>query len=102
MKKITNFVHSSSCIEKNVLIGKNTKIWHFSHISENVKIGNECTLGQNTFVGKNVKIRNNVKIQNNVSVFEGVELHNNVFCGPSVVFTNILNPRSLINQKNCI
>ncbi len=99
MKKITKNIHHSVYIDENVLIGKNTKIWHFSHISQNVKIGKNCSLGQNIFVGKNVAIKDNVKIQNNVSIFEGVELNNEVFCGPSVVFTNVLNPRSFINQK---
>ena len=99
MKKIKNFIHPSTFIEKNVVIGNNTKVWHFSHISENVIIGKDCIFGQNTFIGRNVKIKNNVKIQNNVSIFEGVELKNDVFCGPSVVFTNVLNPRSFINQK---
>ena len=99
MKKIKHFIHSSAFVDKNVIIGNNSKIWHFSHISENVKIGKDCILGQNSFIGRNVKIRNNVKIQNNVSIFEGVELKNDVFCGPSVVFTNVLKPRSFINQK---
>ena len=98
--KITRlFIHPSANIDKNVSIGKDTKIWHFSHISESARIGKECILGQNTFIGKKVIIKNNVKIQNNVSIFEGVELNKNVFCGPSVVFTNVSNPRSFINQK---
>ena len=89
------FVHESSYIDKNVKVGEGTKIWHFSHVMSNVVIGNNCILGQNVHIGSNVKIGNNVKIQNNVSVYEGVILEDNVFCGPSMVFTNVLNPRSL-------
>lgn len=92
-------IHNSSYVDKNSYIGSGTKIWHFCHVSENVNIGKDCTLGQNVFIGKNVKIGNNVKIQNNVSIFEGVELENDVFCGPSCVFTNVNKPRSFINQK---
>lgn len=88
------FVHSSSFIDENVLIGKNTKIWHFSHIQANAVIGNNCSIGQNVNIANNVKIGNFVKIQNNVSVYEGVELEDYVFCGPSMVFTNDLTPRS--------
>ena len=94
MKKNFFFIHNSSVVDSSVIIGKGTKIWHWSHISDKVKIGNNCTIGQNVFVGKNVKIFSNVKIQNNVSVFEGVTLKKNVFCGPSVVFTNVKYPRS--------
>lgn len=93
------FFHKSSIIEKGSLIGKNSKIWHYSHISSGSKIGKNCVLGQNTFVGGGAKIGNNVKIQNNVSIFDKVVIHNNVFCGPSVVFTNVLNPRAEINRK---
>ena len=88
------FVHESSYIDENVEIGSGTKIWHFSHIQSNVKIGENTSLGQNVNISNNVKIGNNVKIQNNVSVYEGVEIEDYVFCGPSMVFTNILNPRS--------
>ena len=88
------FVHKSSYIDENVSIGDNTKIWHFSHIQNNVKIGENCSLGQNVNISNNVKIGNSVKIQNNVSVYEGVELEDYVFCGPSMVFTNDLTPRS--------
>lgn len=88
------FVHESSYIDENVKIGKGTKIWHFSHILSNVRIGKNCVLGQNVCVGPNVRIGNNVKIQNNVSVYEGVTLEDNVFCGPSMVFTNVGTPRS--------
>jgi len=88
------FVHESSYIDDNVSIGEGTKIWHFCHIHNGVQIGEKCSLGQNVNVSNNVKIGNGVKIQNNVSVYEGVELEDYVFCGPSMVFTNDLTPRS--------
>lgn len=87
------FVHPSSCIDAGARIGSDTKIWHFSHIG-NCVIGSHCTLGQNVYVANNVKIGNHVKIQNNVSVYEGVTLEDYVFCGPSMVFTNVRTPRS--------
>jgi UDP-2-acetamido-3-amino-2,3-dideoxy-glucuronate N-acetyltransferase len=93
------FVHKSSYIDDDVEIGANTKIWHFSHIQQGAKIGQNCSIGQNVNIGNNVKIGNFVKIQNNVSVYEGVELEDYVFCGPSMVFTNILNPRAEFPQK---
>tara|TARA_B100000029_G_C17185646_1_gene818649 strand:- start:82 stop:660 length:579 start_codon:yes stop_codon:yes gene_type:complete len=93
------FVHESAVIDDNVKIGKNTKIWHFSHIQSGAKIGKNCSFGQNINIGNNVLIGNNVKIQNNVSVYEGVELQDYVFCGPSMVFTNILIPRSEYPQR---
>lgn len=93
MKK-NYFVHSTSIVEKTAKVGKGTKIWHFSHIGEGVKIGKNCKLGQNVYVGAHVEIGNNVKIQNNVSVYPAVTLEDDVFCGPSMVFTNIINPRS--------
>jgi UDP-2-acetamido-3-amino-2,3-dideoxy-glucuronate N-acetyltransferase len=93
------FIHTSSIAEKPYRIGKGTKIWHFSHIMPNVSIGKNCTIGQNVFIGENVNIGNNVKIQNNVSVFDGVVIEDDVFCGPSCVFTNIKDPRSHISQK---
>jgi UDP-2-acetamido-3-amino-2,3-dideoxy-glucuronate N-acetyltransferase len=88
------FVHESSYIDENVTIGEGTKIWHFCHIQSGAVIGKNCTLGQNVNVSNNVKIGNHVKIQNNVTVYEGVELEDYVFCGPSMVFTNDLTPRS--------
>lgn len=94
------FVHESSYIDEEVSIGKNTKIWHFSHVLSNCSIGFECSLGQNVVVGPNVDIGNYVKIQNNVSVYEGVTIEDDVFCGPSCVFTNVNNPRSKIVRKN--
>jgi UDP-2-acetamido-3-amino-2,3-dideoxy-glucuronate N-acetyltransferase len=88
------FVHESSYIDENVTIGKNTKIWHFCHVQKETVLGENCSLGQNVNIGNRVKIGNNVRIQNNVSIYEGVELEDNVFCGPSCVFTNVLTPRS--------
>lgn len=88
------FVHESSYVDDNVEIGNGTKIWHFSHIHSGVKIGMNCSLGQNINIGTNVEIGNSVKIQNNVSVYQGVILEDYVFCGPSMVFTNDLTPRS--------
>lgn len=94
------FVHESSYVDEKVEIGEGTKIWHFCHILSNTQIGKNCSFGQNCVVGPNVKIGNNVKIQNNVSIYSGVELENDVFCGPSMVFTNVINPRSHVNRKN--
>ena len=88
------FVHESSYIDENVTIGEGTKIWHFCHIQSGAVIGRDCSLGQNVNVSNNVIIGNHVKIQNNVSLYEGVEIEDYVFCGPSMVFTNDLNPRS--------
>ena len=88
------YVHESSYIDPGVTIGKRTKIWHFCHIQWGTNIGNDCTLGQNVYTGENVRIGNGVKIQNNVSVYNGVVLEDFVFCGPSCVFTNDLNPRA--------
>jgi UDP-2-acetamido-3-amino-2,3-dideoxy-glucuronate N-acetyltransferase len=88
------FVHEGSFVEDGASIGNGTKIWHFSHIQKGSQIGENCTLGQNVNISNNVKIGNSVKLQNNVSVYEGVELEDYVFCGPSMVFTNDLTPRS--------
>ena len=93
------FSHESSYIDDNVIIGRDTKIWHFSHIQSGARLGNSCTIGQNVNIGNNVIIGNSVKIQNNVSVYEGVELEDYVFCGPSMVFTNIKLPRSEFPQQ---
>ena len=93
------FVHETAIIDDEVIIGDHTKIWHFSHIQSGATIGENCSLGQNINVGNNVKIGNSVKIQNNVSVYEGVELEDFVFCGPSMVFTNILLPRCEFPQR---
>ena len=88
------FIHESSYIDENVIVGDGTKIWHFCHIQSGTEIGNDCVLGQNVNISNNVKIGNGVKIQNNVSVYEGVEIEDYVFCGPSCVFTNDLTPRA--------
>lgn len=88
------FVHESSYIDENVQIGEGTRIWHFCHIMSGARIGRNCTIGQNVFIGRDVVIGDGCKIQNNVSVYEGVTLEENVFCGPSMVFTNDLNPRA--------
>ena len=93
-------IHSTAIIDKGASIGSNTKIWHWTHVCSEAIIGDNCSLGQNVFIGNKVKIGNNVKIQNNVSVFDDVVLEDNVFCGPSVVFTNVYNPRSLVSRKN--
>ena len=87
------FKHESAYIDDNVEVGEGTKIWHFTHIQKGAKIGKNCVLGQNVNVGNNVVIGNSCKIQNNVSIYEGVTLEDYVFCGPSMVFTNIVNPR---------
>ena len=93
------FVHESSYVDKNVTIGKNTKIWHFSHILSNTIIGENCSFGQNCVVGPNVSIGDGVKVQNNISIYEGVDIEDDVFLGPSMVFTNVINPRSFIVRK---
>lgn len=93
------FIHTSSFVETGAQIGAGTHIWFFCHIMAPSKIGKNCNLGQNVMIGKNVTIGNHVKIQNNVSVYEGVELQDDVFIGPSVVFTNVINPRSFIERK---
>ena len=94
------FKHETAVIDKPSDIGEGTKIWHFSHISINTKIGKNVIIGQNVFIGKGVIIGNGCKIQNNVSVYEGVTLEDDVFVGPSVVFTNVKEPRANIEQKN--
>lgn len=87
-------VHESSYVDDGVQIGEGTKVWHFCHIQRGAKIGRNCSLGQNVNIGNNVRIGNGVRIQNNVSVYEGVEIEDNVFCGPSCVFTNVTTPRA--------
>ena len=94
------FAHETSIIDSNVNIGNGTKIWHFSHIMSNCVIGENCNIGQNVVVSPDVIIGNNVKIQNNVSLYTGVICEDDVFLGPSIVFTNVSNPRSAINRKN--
>jgi UDP-2-acetamido-3-amino-2,3-dideoxy-glucuronate N-acetyltransferase len=94
------FIHESAYIDEGAQIGADTKVWHFCHVLGGAVIGDRCSLGQNVVVMNGVKIGNNVKIQNNVSIYEGVELEDDVFCGPSMVFTNVINPRSHVSRKN--
>ena len=94
------FIHNTAVIDENVSLGSAISIWHFCHVMSGSIIGDNSILGQNVMVGKNVKIGKGCKIQNNVSLYEGIELEDNVFCGPSCVFTNVINPRSFINRKN--
>lgn len=93
------FAHESAIIDEPVNIGEGTKIWHFSHVMQGVVMGKNCNLGQNVFVGANVRLGNNVKVQNNVSLYEGIVCEDDVFLGPSMVFTNIRNPRSAVVRK---
>lgn len=94
------FVHESSYVDDGARIGTGTKIWHFCHVMPGAEIGERCSLGQNVVVMPGTRIGNNVKIQNNVSIYEGVVLEDDVFCGPSCVFTNVTNPRSHVSRKN--
>ena len=98
--KTNFFAHPSACIDDGAKIGSGTKIWHWVHVSSKAVIGENVTLGQNVFVADNVSIGASCKVQNNVSVYEGVTLEEGVFCGPSMVFTNVYNPRSMIDRKN--
>jgi UDP-2-acetamido-3-amino-2,3-dideoxy-glucuronate N-acetyltransferase len=93
-------IHETVCVDDNVSIGEGTRIWHFSHVMRDASIGTGCVLGQNVFVGCGVSIGNGVKIQNNVSIYEGVTIEDDVFCGPSCVFTNVLTPRAFIERKS--
>ena len=94
------FVHASAYVDDGAVIGAGTKVWHFCHVMDGAVIGERCSLGQNVVVMSGTRIGHNVKIQNNVSVYEGVELEDDVFCGPSMVFTNVMNPRSHVSRKN--
>jgi UDP-2-acetamido-3-amino-2,3-dideoxy-glucuronate N-acetyltransferase len=94
------YIHETSIVEEPCQIGEGTKIWHYSHIMPDVTIGGNCVVGQNVFIGRGVKLGNNVKIENSVSVFEGVTLEDDVFCGPSSTFTNVINPRSHVSRKH--
>ncbi len=94
------FAHETAVIDEGCQIGEGTKIWHFSHIMTNCKIGNKCNIGQNVVVSPEVSMGNNCKIQNNVSLYTGVICEDNVFMGPSMVFTNVINPRSAVNRKS--
>lgn len=92
--------HESAYIDEGAQIGKGTTIWHYSHVMGAAKIGQNCTIGQNCFIGDNAEIGDGVKIQNNVSVYESVVIEDDVFCGPSCVFTNVINPRAFIERKD--
>ncbi|MEE9223708.1 MAG: acyltransferase, partial [Thermoplasmata archaeon] len=94
------WAHETSCVEDSAGIGEGTKIWHFSHIMKGAAVGKNCSIGQNVFIGAGAIIGNGVKIQNNVSVYDRVTLEDCVFCGPSMVFTNVINPRSHISRKH--
>jgi UDP-2-acetamido-3-amino-2,3-dideoxy-glucuronate N-acetyltransferase len=94
------FIHSSAIVDEGAVIGDGSRVWHFTHVCSGARIGNDCSFGQNVFVGNDVTIGNNVKIQNNVSIYDAVHLEDNVFCGPSTVFTNVYNPRSAVTRKN--
>jgi len=94
------FAHESCYIDDDVIIGDDTKIWHFSHILSHTTIGKNCSFGQNCVVGPKVKMGDGVKVQNNISIYEGVEVEDDVFLGPSMVFTNVINPRAFIQRKD--
>lgn len=94
------FIHASAFVDDGARIGAGTKVWHFCHVMPGAVIGARCTLGQNVVVMNGTRIGDNVKIQNNVSVYEGVELEDDVFCGPSMVFTNVINPRSHVSRRD--
>ena len=94
------FVHESAYVDDGAVIGADTKVWHFCHVMGGAVIGDRCSLGQNVVVMNGTRIGDNVKIQNNVSIYEGVTLEDDVFCGPSMVFTNVINPRSHVSRKN--
>lgn len=94
------FIHPTSCVEEGAIIGEGTRIWHFSHVMAGAQIGQGCSLGQNVFIASTARLGDGVKVQNNVSIYDGVILEDDVFCGPSAVFTNIKNPRSSYPRKD--
>ncbi|KRB91438.1 acyltransferase [Noviherbaspirillum sp. Root189] len=93
-------IHQSAIVDEGATLGEGTSVWHFSHVCGGARIGSGCSLGQNVFVANDVMIGNNVKIQNNVSVYDAVTIEDDVFCGPSMVFTNVYNPRSAVSRKS--
>ena len=99
-KDSTIFIHPTAIVDEGATIGTGSRVWHWSHVCGQARIGTGCSLGQNVFVGNDVTIGNNVKIQNNVSVYDAVTLEDDVFCGPSAVFTNVYNPRSAVERKS--
>ena len=100
MSKKSYFIHETAVVDNGARIGNGTKVWHFSHLMPNCTIGENCSLGQNVYVASHVSLGNNVKVQNNVSIYEGVVCEDDVFLGPSMVFTNVINPRSAVIRKN--
>ena len=92
-------IHPSAIVDPGAQLGEDSRVWHFAHISAGARIGARCSLGQNVFVGNDVRIGDNVRIQNNVSVYDAVTLEDDVFCGPSMVFTNVYNPRAAVSRK---
>lgn len=94
------FIHDTAIVDEGAQIGLGTKIWHWVHICSDVEIGKNCSFGQNVYIGNDVKIGSGVKVQNNVSIYDCVEIEDDVFCGPSMVFTNVINPRSAIERKS--
>lgn len=96
----TDAVHASAIVDAGAVLGRGTRVWHFSHVCAGARIGAECSLGQNVFVGNDVRIGDRVKVQNNVSIYDAVTLEDEVFCGPSMVFTNVYNPRAGIVRKD--
>jgi UDP-2-acetamido-3-amino-2,3-dideoxy-glucuronate N-acetyltransferase len=100
MAEIDRFIHPSAIIDEGAEIGEGTRIWHFSHLMGTCKVGRSCNIGQNVFIDNDTTIGNGVKIQNNVSIYKGVQVEDDVFLGPSMVFTNVLTPRSFISRKN--
>jgi UDP-2-acetamido-3-amino-2,3-dideoxy-glucuronate N-acetyltransferase len=94
------YVHPTAIVDEGAVVGAGTKIWHFSHVMKGAVIGERCSLGQNVFVASRGKLGNNVKVQNNVSIYDCVEIEDDCFCGPSMVFTNVMNPRSAVSRKD--
>ncbi|MDT9001233.1 acyltransferase [Paucibacter sp. APW11] len=97
---MTYWKHDSAIVDEGAQLGEGTKVWHFAHVSPGARIGARCSLGQGVYVGNDVSIGNNVRVQNNVSVYDAVTLEDDVFCGPSMVFTNVYNPRAAVARKN--
>lgn len=95
-----SLIHSSAIVDAGATLGADTRVWHFSHVCAGARIGARCALGQNVYVGNDVSIGDNVRVQNNVSIYDAVTLEDDVFCGPSMVFTNVFNPRSAVSRKN--
>ncbi len=100
MKEITNYIDKTAIVESPELIGEGTKIWHWVHVMAGAILGKKCVLGQNVYVGSKAVLGNNVRVQNNVSIYDEVILEDDVFCGPSMVFTNVVNPRSHVERKD--